>query len=55
MILVRLLDTMKKNSHQMLDFWVDPCPKYGSLNFDQNALNDTGQSVISQLLWDLDR
>jgi len=39
----------------MLDFWVDPGPKYGSLNFDQNALTDTGQSIISQLLWDLDR
>jgi len=46
---------MKKNSHQTLDFWVDPGPKYGSLNFDQNALTDTGQSIISQLLWDLDR
>ena len=38
---------MKKNSRQILDFWVDPCSKYGSLNFDQNALTDTGQSVIS--------
>src|SRR6218665_2937573 len=45
---------MKKNSHQMLDFWVDPGPKYGSLNFDQNALTNTGQSVISQVIWDLD-
>src|SRR6218665_3611655 len=55
LFLVRLLDAMKKNSHKMLGFWVDPDPKYGSLNFDQNALTDTGQSVISQLLWDLDR
>src|SRR6218665_1828702 len=41
--------------NQMLDFWVDPGLKYGSLNFDQKALTDTGQSVISRLLWDLDR
>ena len=28
---------------------------YGSLNFYQIALTDTGLSVPSQLLWDLDR
>jgi len=47
---VRLLDTMKNNSYQMLDFWVNPGPKYGSLNFDQNALTNKGQSVLSQIL-----
>jgi len=42
---------MKEKSRQILDFWVDPGPKYGSLNFDQNVLTDTGQPVISQLLF----
>jgi len=29
----------------MLDFWVDLGLKYGSLNFDQNVLTNTGQST----------
>jgi len=45
----------KSNCRQILDFWVDQCPRYGSLNFDQKALTDTGQSVISQVLWHLHR
>src|SRR6218665_459675 len=41
----------KSNCRQILDFWVDQCPRYGSLNFDQKALTDTGQSVIYQVLY----
>src|SRR6218665_3140433 len=55
MIFGEVVGYHEKNSHQMLYFWVDPCLKYGSLNFDLNALTDMGQSIISQLLWDVDR
>src|SRR6218665_32693 len=54
MIFGAIVGYHEKNSHQILDFWVDLGPKYGSLNFDQNTLPNTGQPVISQFpgYWD---
>ena len=43
----------KKIIPKISDFWVKCGPKYGSTKFCQNAMTRTGQSFVSQLLWDL--
>ncbi len=38
---------------KFLIFLVDRFLRYGSANFDRNAMTRTGQAVIAQLLWEL--
>jgi len=43
----------EKSFLKILDFLVDRSSRYGSTKIDRNATTRTGQTLVSQLLWEL--